>query len=70
MITSLLEEKQNEDKRMEKLVTGLRSMNVEFSKSRKKIAKFEEQLKVAKVAIYGRRRSKSKEDVCCVPQHH
>lgn len=47
-ITSLLEEKQKEGNRMEELITELRSMNAELSKSRKKIAKLEEQLKSAK----------------------
>ena len=41
-ITSLLEEKQKEGNRMEELITELRSMNAELSKSRKKIAKLEE----------------------------
>lgn len=61
-ITSLLEEKQKEGNRMEELITGLRSMNAELSKSRKKIAKLEEQLKSAKAEMYGRRRSKSKDN--------
>lgn len=61
-ITSLLEEKQKEGNRMEELITELRSMNTELSKSRKKIAKLEEQLKAAKADKYGRRRSKSKDD--------
>ena len=57
-ITSLLEEKQKEGNRMEELITELRSMNTELSKSRKKIAKLEEQLKADKADKYGRRRSK------------
>lgn len=47
-ITSLIEEKQKEGNRMEELITELRSMNAKLSKSRKKIAKLEEQLKAAK----------------------
>ena len=47
---------------MEELVTELRSMNAELSKSRKKIEKLEEQLKSAKADKYGHRRSKSKDD--------
>ena len=46
---------------MEELIE-LRSMNAELSKSRKKIAKLEEQPKSAKAEKYGRRRSKSKDD--------
>ena len=47
-ISILLDEKQKEGNRMEELITELRSMNAELSKSRKKIAKLEEQLKSAK----------------------
>ena len=61
-ITSLPEEKQKEGNRMEELITELRSMNAELSKSRKKIARLEEQLKSAKADECGRKRSKSKDD--------
>ena len=46
---------------MEEFITELRSMNAELSKSRKKIAKLEDQLKSAKADKYGHRRSKSKD---------
>lgn len=61
-ITLVLEEKQKKGNRMEGLITELRSMNVELSKSRMKIAKHEEQLKPVKAEKYGRRHSKSKDD--------
>lgn len=61
-ITSLLEEKQKESNRMEELITELRTMNAELSKSRKKIAKLEEQLKAAKADRYRRNRNKSNDD--------
>lgn len=47
-ISVLLDEKQKEGSRIEELIIELRSMNPELSKSRKKITKLEEQLKLAK----------------------
>lgn len=47
---------------IEELITELRLMNAELSKSRKKIAKLEEQLKQAKAEKYGSSRRKSKDD--------